>query len=193
MLVHVLAILAGTVQVLGFIVYFKNVRASQTQPNTSAWLLWVLIGTVNAASYYSMPQVDWVKACVAIVNALCCVSFATYALAKGKFSRLSAFEWTATLIGIAAIACWYATNNAQVGNTTLQGAYLLSFAPLYASLWRSPQRERPLSWLLWTTSHLIGVCVVIIAWNGHLLDLLYSGMQVPLDLGVILLARRKKA
>jgi hypothetical protein len=191
MLVHVLAILAGTVQVLGFYFYFNKVRASQTQPNTSAWFLWVLIGSVNATSYYTMPQVDWVKACLAIVNALCCAAFATYALRNGKFKRLTPFEWTATIIGTGAAISWYATSNAQVGNTVLQFAYVLSFIPLYISLWNDPRVERPLCWSLWAGSHVIGVFVVIISWNGHPLDLLYSSMQIPLDAGVILLTQRK--
>jgi hypothetical protein len=191
MFVHFLAIFAGAVQVLGFIFYFQKVRASQTQPNTSAWFLWVLIGTVNAASYHTMPDVDWVKACVAIVNALCCISFAVYALWNGKFKRLLPFEWLATIVGVTAISGWYITSNAQVGNGILQGAYVLSFIPLYVALWREPKREQALCWLLWAGSHVIGICVVAIAWQGHPLDLLYSGIQVPMDLSVIFLTLRK--
>lgn len=191
MLANALAIIAGAVQVLGFCLYFNKVRASKTQPNTSAWFLWVLIGAVNATSYYTMPEVNWVKACVAIVNALCCLSFATYALRNGEFKPLTSFEWSATIIVATAALSWYVTSNAQVGNAILQGAYMLSFIPLYVYLWKNPHAEKPLCWLVWAGSHVIGIIIVILTWNGHPLELLYSCIIIPLNLVIVWLTRRK--
>ncbi len=94
-------------------------------------------------------------------------------------------------LSLASLAVWYFLNSAVYANLLLQPAYILAFIPTYKSIWKNPQNESALVWLMWAFSFFLTLIVVAIRFDNVWADFINPLIAFSLHTGVGLLALPK--
>ncbi len=185
---HALALTAGGLNILAFILYNKDAFTGSTRPNAATWFLWALVTIVNAASYHGMG-VDWATLVVMVSDtSLCTITF-LFLLVTGKFGRLNRSSWIIVMLSTAAIALWV-TSSAEGGNILAQIPMVLSFIPILSDIRIGKTIENPWVWVLFTASFVINLLLVYLTWSGRFTDFVYPIVAVVMHGAVLYYAFR---
>jgi len=167
-----LGYLAGGVHIIGFLIYNWKIINGSAKPNTATWALWAFIAGLNAATYDTMSG-DRIKAILSIASGIACLLTFLFALVSGKFKKLDVWDKRVLTLGIIAAGVWFFFKSASYANLLLQGALLISFLPLFKSVWQDPSSEGWLPWVIWVGAYTLSIITVIMRWKGHILDIAY--------------------
>jgi hypothetical protein len=178
-----LGIAAGVVHIVAYIIYNWY---SRNRPNIAAWGVWGFLTLLNTSSYFVMSS-DWVKSILTIVNSVLCIMTLGLALYRGKFDKIDIWDKLAFVVGIVAGLVWIRWHSATSANLILQISIAAGFIPLYRGVWRNPDCERALPWLVWTVGYGLNIVTVVLRWQGQLQDLAYPVNCLVLHFGVALL------
>jgi len=187
---EVLATVASLMHIVAFVVYNKQTISGKNTPNISTWAIWAFLSLFNVASYWTMSG-DWVKSLLPTISSLMCIATFFISLGKGRFVKISKFDFTALCVGLVAVLVWWRYENATYANLIAQVCIFIGFVPTYKSVWQNPQNEKPLAWFLWTSAYIVGIVVVLLRWNNQYQDIVYYADCIVLHLIVALLALRK--
>ncbi len=182
----VLGIMAGLLQLIGYVSYVKKINIGRVVPNTASWSIWAF-GAVLESSSYALATGDWVKNILPVVCAASAIAIFFYCLRLGHFHRLSRFEWFLVLIDCAAIFIWWWYGSAIYANLFLVLTAFISFVPIVAHAWRDPMVEDSLPWFIWTVAYATLSVVVLLRWEKWE-DLVYPLVFVVLHLMVAVLS-----
>lgn len=166
-----LGIVAGCVQVAAFVVYNRNMIKGSSTPNATTWSLWAFLTGLNAASYAAMTG-DLAKYFLPIASAVATIFTFGYALMRGKFGKIDAWDRLVLVLGIVAGFVWWWRQSAEYANMLVVLAIAISFWPTYRGVWRDPTLERPAPWFLWTSAYVLFAVTVVLRWRGEYQDLL---------------------
>lgn len=187
-----LALLAGAMHVIAFIIYNQQMFKGTSSPNAATWTLWAILTVFNVASYRAMSG-DWVKTILPLASSTACIITFLVALTKGKFSRLDRYDSIALVIGCIAGFVWFHYQSATYANLILQFAVAVSFTPMYRKVWQNPKAEKWPPWLIWSTAYFCSLAVIYLRWQpGHATDLVYPINCLILHAAVIPLTWRKQ-
>jgi hypothetical protein len=171
-----LALIAGLLSVMAFVLYNWKNLVGATHPNVSSWAVWAFITILNFTSYKKLTG-DWVKSLLPMANAVMCILTALLALRTGSFRSLSGIDQLCLLIGIVAGLCWWIFKSKDYAETLVQiileVAIVIGFIPTIVGAVHNPSSEPWMSWLLWTVSFGTQYFVVKLTWRGKLIDFLY--------------------
>jgi hypothetical protein len=171
-----LALIAGLLSVMAFVLYNWKNLVGATHPNVSSWAVWAFITILNFTSYKKLTG-DWVKSLLPTANAVMCILTALLALRTGSFRSLSGIDQLCLLIGIIAGLCWWIFKSKDYAETLVQilleVAIVVGFIPTIVEAVNNPSSEPWMSWLLWTVSFGTQYFVVKLTWRGKLIDFLY--------------------
>jgi len=183
-----LAVVGTSLYLLGFACYIHLVIRRGVSPNASTWLIWAVLGVVNAVTYNSLSG-DWVKSVMAYAGAL--TNGLTFVIAgvSGRFGRLSVVDKVIAAFGLLAIAVWLANKNTPYANGMVMSCFMISTVPTLRSTWREPSRENPLPWLILAVSYLFAVSVVLLRWT-QMWDMMFPIVGLFDSLSVALLSLR---
>lgn len=158
----VLGVVAALVQLAGYAIYVQKIRTSR--PNTASWLIWVYGSGLEAVSYVVMSR-DWVKSLLPVACSMACMATFFAILGRGKFGRISGWEWICVGFDVSAIFVWWRWQSATWAHLVMQAGVPLSFAPLFVAVWRQPKQESPLPWAVWSLAYALGLAAVILRWD----------------------------
>ncbi len=187
---ELLAILASLLNIVGFVVYNKQVFTGKNTPNITSWGIWAFVTVLNFLSYKTMSD-DWVKSIFPTISSLMCIATFLVVFVMGKFDRVSKYDVIAMMLGVVAGLVWWWFESATYANLLLQLAIAIGFVPTFRSVWASPKSEKPLPWFIWSVGFAVGVIVVLMRWNNQYQDVVYYADCVVLHLAVALMALRK--
>lgn len=179
----ILGLTAGSVHLVSYALYNREMLRGNIRPNTATWILWTFLALLNTASYVAMSQ-DLAKAATPIAGCAACVVTLCLAAGKGRLSKLTRLDMAILAIGIAAGLLWWSSRNAACANLLLQLAFVVSNIPTFNGVWKDPRVERPLPWFGFTAAYLINLAVVIMRWNRNLADLAYPVISLLADGGI---------
>ncbi len=151
-------------QLSAYAIYVRRALRSKVRPNTASWLIWAYGGLLETTSYVVMSE-DWTKS---LLPAACnLASLATFAvlLGKGRFERISLWEWGCVVIDVSALLVWWHWHSAIWAHLVTQASIPVSFAPILIAVWRGQTGERPMPWALWSASYALGAAVVVLRWE----------------------------
>jgi hypothetical protein len=185
-----LALAASVLNLIGYIIYIRDLRRGDTRPNLASWLVWMGI-TLLSVSTYVRGTGDIVKSLfswsILVVNI---VTFG-FIVRRAKFSSLNRLDKSALGIGILAAVVWFFTQSAWFGNMLVQVAIVIGGVPTILSVWRQPTNERPTPWLLWGSAFTCQLMVIISRWTGRPVELVYPIIGILLYGVVGILALRR--
>ncbi len=160
----VIGIMAGIIQIIGYVLYMRNAFSGSIFPNPASWSIWAFASILNLISYAEMTG-DWPKI---ILPAACSVmNMATFltCLFKGRLRKLRMIEWTILFLDIVIVLFWWLSKSATLTNLLLQASTLISFLPLICDVWKNPSIEKPTPWLLWTLGYALLFSIVLLRWK----------------------------
>jgi hypothetical protein len=174
---------AGVVNIVAYIIYNYF---SKNRPNIAAWSLWAFLTLLNTSSYFVMSS-DWVKSILTIVNSFLCILTLVLALYRGKFDKLDIWDKLAFIVGVVAGLVWIGFKSATYANLVLQVSIFLGFIPVYRGVWKKPDCEKALPWLVWCIAYCFNAVTVALRWQGQWQDFAYPVTAFVYHLVVALL------
>jgi hypothetical protein len=144
---YIFGLIAGIAALITYGLYFKQILKGQSTPNPSTWVIWLLIGIINAITYFSVTNNNlWQSFIVFAVTFSVCIVF-IYSLFKGKFSKISKTEIIVFIIAITIGIFWQITSNDRISNLLLQGIYIISYIPTINGIIKKTCKEYYVSWI----------------------------------------------
>lgn len=168
---HLLALIAGAINIWAFWLYNKDVFLGGTRPNAATWSLWALVTSVQAMSYDAMG-VHWSKLVVMVSDATLCIGTFFFLWYAGKFGKLDKESRRIVVLGIAAFVLWQATS-ATLGNIMSQIPYAMAFWPTIRNTRDGKTLEVPRVWVLFTISFVLSLIVVCLEWPENKWEFLF--------------------
>jgi hypothetical protein len=152
--------LAAGAQIAAYLVYIRLFVSGKIRPNAVSWLMFaygtalmVFLESRNDAAWFELALPTACAAMSVIVAVLCLRRNATEPVdlvEKVTFGADLALSIAYLLVALFVRAhSKYAVAFLIAGNITT----FTSFAPMVRSTWKSPQREQPLPWLMWTFAY----------------------------------------
>jgi SET domain len=193
-----LAIAAALLQAVGYILYARLFLKKVIRPNAASSFMFaygtgllVLLEYSDGASWpvLGLPATC---ACLSVGIALLCLrKRATDPVDRVEAIAFSADVWLTLLW--AAIAFGYGNISPFSAGFLLAGnvTTLTAFFPVLRSTWRTPERERPEPWLVWTAAYSLLSVVTLLADQGrHPALLAYPLLSVALHGSVAMMSLR---
>ncbi|MFA6042523.1 MAG: hypothetical protein WCV85_01205 [Patescibacteria group bacterium] len=190
------AVIAASMHVAAFLLYKRNMGKGMATPNPATWMLWVILTTLNCATYLTSTS-DIIKSALPIASSLANIYVFVVALRLGKFRPLDQLEKVILLLGSLIGLLWLLFHDAKMANLLVQIPIALSFYPTYRGVWRDPKTEtRVFPWYLWSIAYLVSLIAIFLQWehdprpDDGLYQLAYPILCFILHGGVGLLAQR---
>jgi hypothetical protein len=196
-----LAILAALLQALGYVLYARLFLKKVIRPNAASSFMFAY-GTALLVFLEYGDGASWVMLALPATCAFMSVFIALLCLRKGATERVDKVEATAFSADVwltilwAAIAFGYgsvdsfSTGFLLAGNVTT----LTAFFPVLRSTWKTPERECPEPWLVWTLAYGVLAIVTLLADQGrHPALMVYPLLSMALHGTVAIMSLRAKA
>jgi hypothetical protein len=139
-------LISGFLSLLCFVPYIITTLQGKTKPNRATWGIWLILGVVLSASYYSSGAVNtiWLPVCGAIGQAIIVTLSIKYG--EGGFSRFDRL----CLLGVAfSLLLWWQFSSpiiALVCNILID---FLGALPTIKKSYHEPETENTLTWILY--------------------------------------------
>jgi len=151
--------LAATLQIVGYILYWKGIRKGLIQSNPVSWFIWAYGSLISLGTYSQMTN-DWVKDILPLGCSVACIilCFQVFRFSdRGTFDR---YDYMIICIDLAVTVAWFFVG-ATIANLLDQFGTLISFVPLVYGLLSGKNKELPTPWLIWSLAYLCQIAVVL--------------------------------
>jgi hypothetical protein len=158
----VFGVVAAVLHGAAYVMYNRQAKLGQSQPNPISWSVWTFLAILNASSFTAMS--DWVSSLQFLTGTIACILTFIYVLAIGKFRwpARGAKEWKIFGLGLLAAVVWYVFRSAEGANMIVLVAFVPSFFPTYDGVKEDPHKETALPWWIWTTAFVVTIVNLII-------------------------------
>jgi hypothetical protein len=169
-----LAIAAALLQALGYLLYARLFLRKAIRPNAASSFMFAygtaLLVLLEFSDGASWPMLALPATCATLsigIALLCLRKRATDPVDKVEATAFSADVWLTALW--AAIAFGYGDISPFSAGFLIAGnvTTLTAFFPVLRSTWRTPERERPEPWLVWTAAYSLLTVVTLLADQGR--------------------------
>jgi len=177
--------------VAGYIVYYRQFSQNESSPRIATWFQWATLCVLNAFSYHSMCDGDWIKTAQSFLAAIGNIAIFLIVLKRNKFAGLmDDFRWL--IIGLALIILWRITNNPVLVNILLQACIVVSAIPTFKAVIRNPRSEKWPAWILIGSSFIFMLYIAIDQMTS-IFAVLYplNGLVTNLAIGFLSLRKTK--
>lgn len=192
-------LIAAVLQVIGYLLYIRGFLRKSIRPNAASYLMFAY-GTSLVAFLAWESGATWQELVLPVVCAMMSIIVAMLCFRKGATDSIDRFEaiiFSADVVLTVAYVTLVLTQIHTIGHAVLflvlgNITTFTSFLPIVRSTWRSPQREQPLPWLVWTTAYATLTVSTLIS-NGltNPVLLFYPLINVMLHGSIAALASRK--
>lgn len=144
-------VLSGALIPLASLVYAWGVIRKEISPTKATWVVWTALSGLTALSMFFEGALNYQIAIVAFAD----VIVLGLALWYGD-----AWSWTKVdvtcLVGAAvSLLLWWVTDSALWAIILLLGATVIGFVPMATNLWKRPEAEKPLAWIVMCVSSML--------------------------------------
>lgn len=176
---ELLALLSGVAALAAYASYGERMHRGRVVPNAATWLIWLVLGVINAATYIATTKGKLHQTIIVFTVTGCIAVIFAYTLAVGKFSYPSAIDAVCLAAATVVIGLWMATGSPRLANLLLQIIYITSYVPTIAMLLGRKQHESSTPWILASIAYGFATLAVLADYSGDWLSLSY-----PLVCGV---------
>ena len=162
--------LAAALHVTGYANYLCNFLTKSIRPNAASFLMFAYGTTLLAFLEWrsgaepSLLALPIACAGLSIVVGILC-------LPRGATEAIDGFEAIAFTVDVGLTVIYLAATNSSIPDRLLTATCLLAsnlsaivcFIPILRSTWRSPERELPTAWLIWTVAYGLLALEVLLA------------------------------
>lgn len=196
-----LAIVAAILQALGYLLYARLFLKKAIRPNAASSLMFAY-GTALLVLLEYSDGAAWPELALPSTCAALSIGIALLCLRKGATERVDRVEATAFSADVWLTVLWTAIAFGYGNISPFSAGFLLAgnvttltaFFPVLRSTWRTPEREQPEPWLVWTAAYSVLTVVTLLADQGrHPALLAYPMLSVVLHGSVALMALRGRA
>jgi hypothetical protein len=197
-LIVALAITAALLQATGYLLYARLFLRKIIRPNAASSFMFAygtaLLVLLEYSDGGSWPMLALPATCATLsigIALLCLRKGATEPVDKVEATAFSADLWLTLLW--AGIAFGYGDISPFSAGFLIAGnaTTLTAFFPVLRSTWRTPERERPEPWLVWTTAYsLLTVVTMLVDRGRHPALLAYPLLSVALHGTIAMLSLR---
>jgi hypothetical protein len=136
---YLFGLIAGITALITYSFYFKQTIKGQSTPNPATWIVWLIVGIINAITYFSVTGNNlWQSLIVFAVT----------------FSVLSGIEIISFILALGIGIFWQITSNDGLSNLLLQGIYVISFIPTIIGIIKGTGKEHYVAWVWAFTAYL---------------------------------------
>lgn len=156
----IIGILAGLIQISGYIYYVQLVKKNEIVPNTTSWLIWSYGNAIVCINYLFLGEgISWSESLpvvCAISNVFAGIYFLRKTLkSKKKFDRPQNYEAVILFSDLVITSYWLFTGESVVTSFLLQISVFVSFIPITYETWKDPKSEKPGPWVIWSIAYLL--------------------------------------
>ncbi len=156
----IIGILAGLIQISGYIYYVQLVKKNKIVPNTTSWLIWSYGNAIVCINYLFLADgISWSESLpivCAISNVFAGIYFLRKTLkAKKKFDRPQNYEAVILFIDLIITCYWFLTGESEITSILLQVSVFVSFIPITYETWKDPKSEKPGPWIVWSIAYVL--------------------------------------
>ena len=187
----VIALVAMTLNVIAYLLYFWQIKKEKSLPNPTTWGLWAFITAVDFSSYWDLSG-DIFTSLTFMIDSVACISIFIYLLWRRKRKLLPNLEeLTIFVLSAIALYIWWCLKSVETASIVICIASTLASIPTLRDVWNDPQKESPLSWWFSTVSYFfMAVCVAID--RGRPVEFVAPIALTLVHAGVAVLASRNK-
>lgn len=156
---------AGLFACASMSLYFLQVVRGGSVPNPATWIIWLIIGLINTATYFFVVGGSWVQSLALIVVTTAIFAVTIYSIIRGKFAKLGFLEKICLVFAVLIGAIWQVTGDPNLSNLILQVVYIISFIPTVVGLHNGALREQPWPWVLSLGCYTLMIAAVISNWS----------------------------
>lgn len=158
---HFFGLMAGIAALVAYAFYLKQAIQGYSTPNPSTWAIWLLVGLINAFTYFTVTRGSlWESFITIAVTASVLIVFG-YSLFKGKFSKISNVEIIIFILAVSIGIFWRITSNDRIANLLLQIIYIISYIPTFAGLLKLRAKEYPASWIAALAAYALSIASLV--------------------------------
>ncbi|HBK34603.1 TPA: hypothetical protein DDZ01_01245 [Candidatus Uhrbacteria bacterium] len=148
------------------VVYLRGIWKRKITPNPATWMIWSVVGSVNALTYYlQAPAEEKVLATLSVVSACSFVIVFVISWIKGVFATLEWPEWIAFALTMIICTIWFVIREnahaTQIANGMLQIPMLLGFLPTAYMVVKRKGTEQPNAWLFGASAYVFQIAALI--------------------------------
>ncbi|PIR86659.1 MAG: hypothetical protein COU11_04070 [Candidatus Harrisonbacteria bacterium CG10_big_fil_rev_8_21_14_0_10_49_15] len=159
--------------------YFCQVLRGDSTPNTTTWLIWSVVMTINSLTYIEVA--GSIKALSSLTTNAGIIAIFIYSLLKGKFTKVSRTDVACLALASMVGAVWQITDSAKIATVALQIVFVISFWPTINGLLKRRAREHPLNWDIAVVAYACLIASILLDWQGQH----WTAIAFPLVNGII--------
>src|SRR3989339_1252669 len=99
-------VLGNLLLIAVIVIYFGQVRRGTSVPNPSTWLLWVIVGAMNAVSYFFVVHENLWQSAYVLLSTVGLTAICVYAMIRGKFGRMGRTETVCLVLAVGIGVLW---------------------------------------------------------------------------------------
>ena len=160
MLDYLLSIGACILAVVGYIIYYRNIKESGITFNRLTWVIASITVSLETITYCAVSG-NFVKSLYFIVCSVCVILITIKVWKSAIRTPFSQAQKYSLAFYSVAIALWPLFDLPYIAHLLLLIVIPLSFFPVYKSAYLHFKTEESLPWLLWSVSDLL---VIVIIW-----------------------------
>ena len=168
---QIVGLVAGVVQLIGYIDYVSFVKKGTINPNTGSWAIWAYGNAIVCWTYVLGGKQISLTETLPIVCSFACFFSGVYFLFRKKFETPKMYEISIFLIDLSITIYWLRTGETILCQILLQISVAISFIPIIMETWKYPDSEQPRPWIIWSFAY--GLLLVIELPDGDWWKVIY--------------------
>jgi hypothetical protein len=158
-----MGVFSGALVFLSVVPYAIRTYQGKIEPVPTTWSLWSLIGLAVLLTYRSSgAEANVWPAYFGFINPTLIMILSVWK--RGRWRKLSISERLCFCAGVASLALWTLMrrnpNLAQYALYVALIADICAAIPTIISVWREPDRDRPLAWVIFAIGYFLGVFAI---------------------------------
>lgn len=191
---NLFGLLAGIFALVTYYLYFMQTVNGKSTPNPSSWAIWLIVGIINAITFFSLTSNNWWQSFIVIAVTSCVSVVFIYSLFKGKFSRISRIEILLFMLAFTIGVFWKITSDYRASNLLLQVIYAISFIPTINGIIKGTSKEQAAAWVVALFTYSFSILSIIFSNNFDWIALVHPIVNGLVGNGVVVwLIMRKKS
>jgi hypothetical protein len=180
----IIGTVAGTIMLLSFLPYIRDIMRGLTHPNLVTWWLWTLNSVIIAFAQYTAGA-SWTLAVVVAAT----IGTATVAVLAVPFGQrdYGLLDAVCLVMALAALAGWWWTKDPLTAIVLGVVAEIFAVSPTVAKTCRAPETETPSTF--WLTAF-AGMLSMIASTKFDLANLLFPVYFTAMNILIAVMATR---
>ena len=157
----ILLIVACTLSIIAYVIYYLDIKNSYITPNRYSWIIWSFATLLETLTYNDISG-DIIKSACFFVSAFSCIAITLKIWASSEWTKPNFAELISLLFCFGALTIWFAFNSVWYAHVLLLAAIPIAFIPTYKNVIRDFNNENSKAWLIWSISDILVLTIIFL-------------------------------